>query len=58
MKREFSNYFRVSTTAWYCGQKKIEKQENTDSSKSTLDKEQKSASISVAQDENYMLDFG
>ena len=35
-----------------CGQKKIEKQENTsDSSKSTLDKEQKSSSISVAQDE-------
>ena len=35
-----------------CGQKKIEKQENTsDSSKRTLDKEQKSSSISVEQDE-------
>lgn len=35
-----------------CGQKKIEKQENTsDSSKSTLDKDQKSSSSSVAQDE-------
>jgi len=35
-----------------CGQKKIENQDNTpDSSKSTLDKEQKSSSISVEQDE-------
>ena len=35
-----------------CGQKKIENQDNTpDSSKSALDKEQKSSSISVEQDE-------
>ena len=35
-----------------CGQKKIENQDNTpDSSKSTLDEEQKSSSISVEQDE-------
>ena len=35
-----------------CGQKKIENQDNTpDSSKRTLDKEQKSSSISVEQDE-------
>ena len=35
-----------------CGQNKIKNQENTpDSSKSTLDKEQKSSSILVAQDE-------
>ncbi len=44
MKKSFSNYFRLVLLG-ACGQKKkIEKQENTsDSSKSTLDKEQKSA---------------